>query len=275
MGGDHPHLRGPLTEVSASYLPTGSGPGPRAPNTAVTLALTAVIVVGLLAAVVWVTGAPGLLHRTQPDDPRAYAFFRTGPRGGPVTWDPCLHIQLVVNSRSAPPGADALLSEAVARVNEASGLTLEIAGPTTQEPDPDLTARELSRGRPGGVRAPVLVAWTTPEVFPQLGGATAGIGGPVTLLANPLDQAKYVGGSVELDGPQLSGILRHPNGHAEARAVVMHELGHLVGLDHVDSSSQLMAPDGGRVTEFAAGDRAGLALLGSGGCPYDTGASAP
>jgi hypothetical protein len=88
-------------------------------------------------------------------------------------------------------------------------------------------------------------------------------------LANSLDQGRYVGGSVSLDGPQLAEILRRPNGHAQARAVVMHELGHLVGLDHVTNPRQVMLAENGTATEFGDGDRAGLTKLGSGGCPYD------
>lgn len=107
--------------------------------------------------------------------------------------------------------------------------------------------------------------------MPALGGSIIGRGGPVIQLGSPLDQEKYIGGTVYLDGPQLAGLLQRPDGHARARGVVMHELGHLVGLDHVDNDSQVMAPRGSTVTEFGAGDRAGLRLLGSGGCPYTTG----
>lgn len=46
----------------------------------------------------------------------------------------------------------------------------------------------------------------------------------------------------------------------------MHELAHVVGLDHVDDPTQLMNPEGTGVTEFAAGDLAGLAVLGGGQC---------
>ncbi|GAB3085052.1 matrixin family metalloprotease [Pedococcus soli] len=210
--------------------------------------------------------------RPAADDPRAYAFMRETAGGVPVTWDPCLHIRLVVNSRFAPQGADVLLAEAVERVNAASGLTLEVVGPTSEEPDPQQTQRELALGRPGGSRAPVLVAWTTPDVMPKLKGSTIGLGGPIYRYGDSMDRAKYIGGVVTFDSPAMAQVLRGPDGHAMARAIVMHELGHLVGLNHVDNTSQVMAPSAHHgVYEFAAGDRAGLARLGSGGCPYDTG----
>ena len=42
--------------------------------------------------------------------------------------------------------------------------------------------------------------------------------------------------------------------------------GTLLGLDHVDDPTQLMHAENSGLTGFAAGDLAGLALLGSGPC---------
>ena len=50
------------------------------------------------------------------------------------------------------------------------------------------------------------------------------------------------------------------------RAIIMHELAHVVGFDHVADSKQLMHAENSGITEFADGDRAGLTLLGSGTC---------
>jgi hypothetical protein len=51
-----------------------------------------------------------------------------------------------------------------------------------------------------------------------------------------------------------------------ARAVIMHEFGHLVGLDHVTSQSQLMSDENNGQLDFGDGDLTGLAKLGSGTC---------
>ena len=43
---------------------------------------------------------------------------------------------------------------------------------------------------------------------------------------------------------------------------VLHELGHIMGLDHVTSRAELMEPSGGFMTDFGPGDLAGLEQLG-------------
>lgn len=242
---------------------------PRVSRRLITLATAMVAItlvsVGLVLQAAFRTRSMAVVH----DDPTAYAFMNTTSRGTPVTWDPCLTIDLVVNSAAAPAGSETLLAEAVDRVNAASGLHLRIVGPSTQVPRPAQSARDLMSGLPGSARAPVLVAWTTPDVVPGLDGSVVGLGGPVHQFASSLDRARYVGGSVDLDGPQMAGILKELNGHARARAVVMHELGHLVGLAHVTNPREVMVASSGIATEFGQGDLAGLRLLGSGGCPYD------
>ena len=46
---------------------------------------------------------------------------------------------------------------------------------------------------------------------------------------------------MRLDGPDLKSIMKD-EGYDEAKSVVLHELGHLVGLDHVDDQDELMNP---------------------------------
>ena len=54
------------------------------------------------------------------------------------------------------------------------------------------------------------------------------------------------------------------------QAVVEHELGHLVGLAHVNDATQIMYPRASpRVLGYRAGDLTGLAALGRGACTAD------
>jgi predicted Zn-dependent protease len=76
-----------------------------------------------------------------------------------------------------------------------------------------------------------------------------------------------VTGTVSLDAGRMPDILGFRDGEETARAIVLHELGHLVGLAHVDDGQQLMYPEARReVSDFASGDLAGLAVLGAGRC---------
>ncbi|MNI86386.1 hypothetical protein D3C73_1434790 [compost metagenome] len=74
---------------------------------------------------------------------------------------------------------------------------------------------------------------------------------------------------MSLDAPQFAEIVDAPSGEEIGVAVIMHELGHLLGLDHVDDPRQLMFDQASWVRGFAAGDRTGLAQLGTGPCSKD------
>lgn len=50
----------------------------------------------------------------------------------------------------------------------------------------------------------------------------------------------YVSGIVYLDGDDAPRMVTHDNGRAYVKAVVLHELGHLIGLGHVDDPGELM-----------------------------------
>ena len=92
------------------------------------------------------------------------------------------------------------------------------------------------------------------------------MGGSVSVTA-PSGARVLVTGAVTFDGEKLGKILKQPEGEQVVRAVVLHELGHVVGLDHVDAKSQLMFKRSQHgVTDFGAGDLTGLAALGKGGC---------
>jgi hypothetical protein len=67
---------------------------------------------------------------------------------------------------------------------------------------------------------------------------------------------------------QPDSILHRPNGYQIVWAVVLHELGTSLGLDHVTAAGQLMYPQGQPgMTDFGAGDLTGLAARGRGACP--------
>ncbi|WP_456817330.1 matrixin family metalloprotease [Cellulomonas sp. URHB0016] len=200
-------------------------------------------------------------------DTGSYAFSAMQPDGsGPVTYSPCRPIHYVVRPDQAPDGADAVLQAAVERVAHATGLRFVADGATDEAPDPGRPAYQPDRY--GKRWAPVLIAWSTASETPGLAGDVAGTGGSAVLTHD--GRSTYVTGAVTIDAEELGRLLAAPNGSGVAIGVLTHELGHLVGLAHVDDATQLMYPrTSANVTTFGAGDRAGLALLGSGACARD------
>jgi hypothetical protein len=201
--------------------------------------------------------------RTPPEVPpsEGYAFERYQD-GAPVTYDPCRPVTFVVSRTSEPAGGNDLLLSALEEVSLATGLEFVYEGDTNELPRPD---RPVYQPLLYGPRfSPVLVAWSNPELSPDLGGRVLGRGGSSALTSD--GESVLVTGALELDGPEIGGLIAGGD-PASARATIVHELGHLVGLAHVGTPGELMNPvlDSSR-TDLGPGDRYGLALAGSGPC---------
>jgi hypothetical protein len=209
---------------------------------------------------------------TPPPAPAGVGGYRfmahlPGQPDVPVAYDPCRPIHVVVSNASAPPGADRLLREAIREVSRATGLVFIIDGATDELPS---NKRPVQDRRYGDRWSPVLVAWTTPAQDPRLGGRVAGIGGSAAGNGGGTGGPRFLTGAVSLDVPAISKILARPDGHQQARAIVMHELGHLVGLAHVPDPRELMYPKNSGQVTFGDGDLRGLHELGLGRCYFDT-----
>jgi hypothetical protein len=205
-------------------------------------------------------GAPATVGRGSD----AYAFIAKQKGGSaPVTYDPCAPIHVRVDARTIVDHGMKLLDQALDEVSEASGLQFVVDGLTTAKAPDDGTVMG-----PDHEWLPVTVSWSDPEASPKLRGSVAGYAGSSTIERD--GHRWFVTGTVVLDGPQLAQVLDDRRGRSGVRSVMMHELAHLVGLDHVDAPGQLMRARGDEsITTWGAGDRTGLAAVGRGRCiPY-------
>ncbi|WP_448630380.1 matrixin family metalloprotease [Cellulomonas soli] len=193
----------------------------------------------------------------------SYSFMAVQDDGvTPIAYDPCRPVHYVVRSQGEPAGGRQMITEAFLRLSQATGLQFVDDGETDEVPSSDRDPYQPDRY--GDRWAPVLISWSDQGETTGLSGDVAGLGGsmPVQFLNRP---AVYVTGQVLLDGPAFTEAMSYAGGGPIARAVVLHELGHVVGLGHVDDPEQLMFPYAAR-SDLGAGDLTGLALLGAGAC---------
>lgn len=196
----------------------------------------------------------------------SYRFLAVNGDGSPVGYSPCRPLHYVVNADLEPTGAKHLVPEAIATISAATGITFIYDGTTAEQPS---AQRPPYQPDEYGERwAPLLIAWTTPEAAPQLQGKVIGTGGS-THFSYDDGPKTFVTGGLDLDAPQIANELRNPDGHLYATAVILHELSHVMGLDHVEDPRQLMFPEIGTPEGLSAGDLNGLYELGKAQCRKD------
>lgn len=226
-------------------------------------ALLPLLVLGtvVVAACQPIVGAPKIPASTAPTTGQ-HAIALSNADGSAVRWNPCQPILIVANFSGAPSFARAELDAAIAALRSASGLDLRFAGTTTQRAG---TARSLRDSAYPSGWAPIRLTFATATELP-FGSATAsGWGQGVTAVEPSTGRRQYVTGQV---------VLR-PQGWTQGTAssnplsiMLRHELGHVVGLGHVASASEIMTSAGnGYARTWGPGDLVGLRKLGmSAGC---------
>ncbi|GAA3817487.1 matrixin family metalloprotease [Cellulomonas soli] len=262
-----------------TFLPPHGGP-PAPRHGTVRVVVVSVLVGLLLAAFLsWRSGGPwgdpaptaGREEAEQPlgvpptvEQPNgSYTFMAVQDDGlTPVAYDPCRPVHYVVRAEGEPAGGRQMITEAFLRLSQTTGLVFVDDGETTET-----VLAERASFQPdlyGDRWAPVLVAWSDQGEVADLSGDVAGLGGSVPMRFGD-GPAVYVTGQVVLDAPAFTQAMAVPGGGPVARAIVLHELAHVVGLGHVDDPAELMYPYAGRA-DLGAGDLTGLALLGAGAC---------
>lgn len=194
-----------------------------------------------------------------PGKPADAPFKPVGEEGGsPVRWDSCTPIRYVVRRQAGPTHGFEMVQEALQRTANASGLRFQFEGFTDQLLD-DWQADPNAAGT-----ADVWIGWAFDDEVPRLGPQTedsyvAGVGGPSWQSGNP----RILSGSAVL---RADTTLDHRFGAGQTYGnVLLHEIGHMVGLDHSDSTADIMYPETSADTpeSWGPGDLAGLYALGS------------
>jgi len=206
-----------------------------------------------------------LLPEVQVADTGTYAFLshQKGDRGDPVGYDPCKPVKIRINPQDAPTGYLPLIQGAMRVVSRDTGLKLVYVGTTDARPHWQSEYVPTFLGEPR--RTPALVSFASPSEVHQLAGRVAGIGGSVAVSVQG-GRFRYVTGGVTLDRAVFRELATTSGGRREARAIVLHELGHLVGLAHVKDGGELMNGENLGLLDFGPGDLAGLAKVGSTPC---------
>ena len=172
------------------------------------------------------------------------------PAGLPCVGTRAKAIPYLVNLGGYDPSNRSVINEAVERLEAATGLPLIPAGdttfmPTAADPWPD-----------NGADHDIVIALAD-EVQTDL------VPGNIVGRADISFTSTILAASVVVD---MGGVAGHADWSSTGTGpVLLHELGHAVGLGHVNNATQLMnavaTPSG--PTTYAAGDLTGLWLVGA------------
>ena len=195
----------------------------------------------------------------------AFSYLVSNADGTPARFDPCSSIHYVTNLAAAPAGAAALVDGALARISAATGVSFVNNGSTTEIPSSQRPSVQSQYG-PGW--APVIIAWAhagQSDLLP--GGNTIGEGGSSWVSVG--GPKIYVTGEVVVDADRTAGLPATFGSGATLGELLLHELGHVIGLGHTSDANQIMYPTLVPVPSatYGAGDLTGLARVGrSAGC---------
>jgi hypothetical protein len=207
---------------------------------------------------------PTLTPSPPPKVDGAFRFLeRVG--GVPVRWNPCEPITYALNTAGTSSPVRTDLHEALRRVTRATGIHFRPVGMTRET-----FIRAYQRMRFRGVirKAALILIWVDHDdyqaILRLLRDPRPSIAFAKTMAGLYANRDQYFGGIVVMDGDATA---RRGFGDFYAHgSVLLHELGHIMGLDHVKDPDQLMYSGrhpNFRVRYFGPGDLEGLRRLGA------------
>ncbi len=187
---------------------------------------------------------------TGPPSDGPHAFLYRMSDGSFARWNPCSTLTYKVNYSGAPSFARTEVARAIAKVEAATGIDLVDLGET------DLGHNHQP---PAGVKA--VIAFVSPEESPSISGI-AGLGGGAYYTPWNGSDAYVAQGFVHINETLNFTQGTGPNG---LEGLLLHELGHMMGLDHVAHTDEAMYPNMHNLPSlgYGPGDREGMWNLGA------------
>jgi len=189
-------------------------------------------------------------------DASQYRFIHVDAQGRPAQWDPCRPLIYQVDTGQIPGDYLPYVHEAMGRLQQVTGLELMYGGEASDDLMTD--PRKLPDNT-------ILIGWSDPTRLKALDGSALAL---ADLLAVPSSDGRLRirNGWVILDSTESLTPGFVPD--KSLGQVLLHELGHVMNLDHVLEPVQLMYPYLGPYSpaDYQNGDLAGLAWARSPGC---------
>lgn len=195
------------------------------------------------------SGACTVPRAPKPAPHGSYQYLRTRTDGTPYRFSPCEPIYWQLSTWKLPNGGREIAHEAVHKLAAGTGLPLIYAGETGESAGSRISTQSYRENR---TWKPLIVGFADEGDAGMCGSAGCG----AYLASN-----QVIGSGAVVVNHTLPMAWGVPN---SAGQVLIHELAHTAGLDHVNDHSQVMYPVASSLTTYQAGDRRGLWLVGTG-----------
>lgn len=186
-------------------------------------------------------------------------YFLVNSDDTPGRYPSCKPIHYVTDFSSAPPGAREALDDVLAELSAAGGYDFRFVG-------------EVDAGFDDWRRNPQVGDAFRPLLFTFKNGNEHGFGGAVGQGGSTARFDGSGGGWVLVTGAAvMKADVDYARLGSSVRAVILHEILHVLGMDHVGSTSEIMYPSLTSLDRMGPGDTWGAHALGRGSPCVDLG----
>ena len=185
------------------------------------------------------------------------------PQFTPFHWNPCKPIRYAINMNGYDESFRAVVTEDIARVSTATGMQFTNVADSTFIPTAaDPYGASLPEFAAGTTQYDILISLANESITDLVAGSLAGLNFPNWVHPSGKD-GRIIVSTITIDmGDLASHQVWAGDGFAP---VLLHELGHAMGLAHVNDTTQLMFPGASPTSPntYGPGDLRGLYLLGA------------